>query len=211
MISRLRGTLESVSDDRVFLNIGPLSVEALVPASEPARLEASIGSEITLHTLLVIESQNQGASLTPRLLAFATADDRAFFEQFVTCKGIGHRKALRAMALPASTIASAITERDLVTLQSLPEIGKRTAETVVATLSGKVDRFAIADPDRPVSPTTSKSGSTLPEGPAAEAVSILVQLGEPPQQAEALVEKALKADEPLDSSEAILAAVYRLR
>ncbi|QDU70374.1 Holliday junction ATP-dependent DNA helicase RuvA [Mucisphaera calidilacus] len=211
MISRMRGLLESVADDRVALSVGPLSVEVLVPAAEPERFEGSVGSEVTLHTLLVIESQNQGASLTPRLLGFASASDRAFFELFVTCKGIGHRKALRAMALPASTIATAITERDLVTLQSLPEIGKRTAETIVATLSGKVDRFAVADPDRPATPAASGDTGPLPEGPASEAVSILVQLGEPQNQAVALVEKAMQAEQDLETSEAILAAVYRAR
>ncbi|WP_428388682.1 Holliday junction branch migration protein RuvA [Mucisphaera sp.] len=210
MISRMTGILESVHPDRVTLQSGPMSLEILVPASEPEQLNPATGSEVTLHTLLIIESQNQGASLTPRLIGFSTATDRAFFELFVTCKGIGHRKALRAMALPAAVIATAIDTRDLATLQSLPEIGKRTAETIVATLSGKVDRFAVPDPDRPATPSAAKTPA-IPEGPAAEAVELLVRLGEQRNAAEALVEKAMAAESDLQTSEQVLAAVYRVR
>jgi Holliday junction DNA helicase RuvA len=209
MISRLTGHLEHLGTDRVTLRCGPMSLEVLVPAADAERLEARSGTEVTLHTLLIIDSQNQGTTFTPRLLGFATAEDRAFFELFVTCKGIGHRKALRAMALPASAIANAITHRDLPTLQRLPEIGKRTAETIIATLSGKVDRFTVVDPDRP--PSVPSDTKPQPTGPAAEAVEVLIRLGEQRAAAESLVDRAIKAEGDLASPDAILAAVYRLR
>ncbi|MEQ9459818.1 MAG: Holliday junction branch migration protein RuvA [Phycisphaeraceae bacterium] len=211
MISRITGHLERVAPDRVTLRSGPMSLDVLVPAADAERLEDRLGGDITLHTLMIIDSQNQGTSFMPRLLGFATADDRAFFELFITCKGIGHRKALRAMALPASAIANAITHRDLPTLQRLPEIGKRTAETIIATLSGKVDRFTLPDPDRPAVPTKPLASPSGLSGPAEEAAGILIRLGEQRATAEVLIDRALKAEPDADSPDAILAAVYRLR
>ena len=164
MISRLTGQLAAVDGERIVLEAGPAGFEILVPASDSERYGQEIGRSITVYTLLIIDSQNQGASLTPRLLGFRSETDRAFFELFVTCKGIGHRKALRAMSLPAGLIAGAISGRDVATLQTLPEIGKRTAETIIASLSGKVDRFVeagVVDPDQP-----SAEPIAIPAGPA---------------------------------------------
>ena len=79
--------------------------------------------------------------MIPRLAGFLSVEDRAFFELFTTCKGIGNRKALRAMSLDVGQLAGAISDRDIALLQTLPDIGRRTAETIIATLHGKVDRF----------------------------------------------------------------------
>ena len=103
-----------------------------------------MGQTLTLNTFHFIEMQGQGTTAIPRLAGFTTAQDRRFYELFTTVKGIGNKRALRAMALESAQIAAAIADRDLALLQSLPEIGRRTAETIVATLSGKVDAFVSA-------------------------------------------------------------------
>ena len=48
------------------------------------------------------------------------------------------------MTMTTGQIAAAIVDRDVAMLQSLPEIGKRTAETIIAALHDKVDAFAGA-------------------------------------------------------------------
>lgn len=147
MIAHITGILEAIlpgSAVQLRLALGPdaaVSCEVHVSAYTAARLGGSFDQRIALHTLHFIESTNQGAMLTPRLAGFLSVEDRRFFELFTTCKGIGPRKALRALALRTDMVAAAIVDRDLATLQSLPEIGKRTAETIVATLHGKVEPF----------------------------------------------------------------------
>ena len=141
MIARIRGILEALEDGVALIGddgsdgIG-LTYEVLLPGFVVGRLGGSISQPVTLHTLHFFESLNQGATLVPRLAGFMTAEDRRFFELFTTCKGIGNRKALRAMALSTEQIASGIADRDVALLQSLPEVGRRTAETIVATLHG---------------------------------------------------------------------------
>ena len=219
MISRITGELEDISDGQAILAApGGLSYAVLVPAYTAARLGGSIGQPVTLHTIYFIEGQNQGATLLPRLAGFATVDDRRFFELFTTVRGIGFRKGLRAMALSTQQIAAAIAERDASTLQSLPEVGKRTAETIIASLRGKVEAFAdtpsrgrqpaasgaLDDGDAPM-PTTSLS---------RDALDALVALGENRAQAMRWIDEALRLSEDEgrpETVEQLIALVYQVR
>lgn len=211
--------LERVDSDRVLLTLaGGLTYEVLVPAFVVGRLSASIGQDVTLHTIYYLESQNQGATMLPRLAGFLTEEDRSFFKLFTTCKGVGSRKALRALAMDTGQIAAAIADRDTGLLQSLPEVGRRTAETIVATLSGKVDAFLTATtvapasaPSRPGTASTPGAGGSL-HAMSREALSALIQLGENRVQAVQWIDQALRDpdDRPRDV-QALIQRVYTIK
>jgi Holliday junction DNA helicase RuvA len=202
MISRIEGELLSAAGSSIELGCGELVYELLVPAIDTQRLAAMVGERISFHTLHYMEGQGQGTSFIPRLIGFRTIEDRAFFELFTTVKGFGNRKALRALELPFADIAAAIAAKDTDVLTALPEIGKRTAESIIAQLSGKVDRFIeIKDmhPAAQINPLTN------------DAIAVLVQLGESKSHARQLVDRALAADPSLDSPDALVAAAFRLK
>src|SRR5215203_1597653 len=144
MISALTGELRQVEDDRVHLRVGPLLCELLIPASDVPLLQAGIGEEMTFHTVLYVEGDASGGNLTPRLLGFLRPEDKRFFEKFITVKGIGPKKALKALIYPAGEVAQAIETKDTKFLKGLPQIGARLAEQIVAELAGKVAEFATA-------------------------------------------------------------------
>src|SRR6476660_1713145 len=144
MISSLTGQLEQVDEDRVHLRVGPMVYETLVPASDVPLLQAGVGAEMTFHTIFYLEGDASGGSLEPRLLGFLRREDKRFFEKFITVKGIGPKKALKALIFPAGEIARAIEEKDARFLIKLPQIGKRMAEQIVAELAGKVAMFATS-------------------------------------------------------------------
>ena len=77
--------------------------------------------------------------------------------------------------MPFGTIAAAIAEKDIDLLKSLPEIGKRTAETIVAELHGKVDRFVELKPLPADRWERSANGRV---SLVNDAVAVLTQLGE---------------------------------
>ena len=217
MITRFSGTLEAVDGGRATLASGPMALEVLLTGNDAVRLSASVGRPITLHTMVLLESQSQGSSFTPRLIGFSTPRDRAFFELFTTVKGIGPRKALRALARPVGEVAAAIVAEDLAALTALPEIGRRTAQTIVAELGGKVEAYADAvaaggGPNaRPAVAATADPAAGLPAA-ARDALAILQQLGEPPALARSLVETVLQSTDPLpDDPGAFVAAAYRGR
>src|SRR5207302_2413101 len=81
-------------------------------------------------------------NLEPRMIGFLRVEQRKFFELFTTVSGIGTRKALRALTVPTGQIAHAIETGNTRFLIALPQIGKRLAEQIVATLAGKVGAVA---------------------------------------------------------------------
>lgn len=207
MISRIEGELVGVDGSCARVQCGSLTYDVLVPACDSQRLHAQVGRPIAFDTLHYLEGQGQGASYTPRLIGFASAEQRAFFELFTTVKGLGNRRALRALQLPFGDVARAIAEKDSKMLVSLPEIGKRLAETIIAELSGKVDRFV----DEPV------GGRAMdePAGPQAamlrDALAVMTMLGEPRHAARQLLDRALAADPDIESPDALVSAAYRLK
>src|SRR5687768_4551711 len=207
MIASLSGTLTHVDDDRIHLQVGPILYELLVPAADLNLLQAGVGEEMTFHTLLYLQGDANGGNLEPRLLGFLRREDKKFFEKFITVKGIGPKKALKALALPVGEIAHAIESKDARFLGELREIGKRTAETIVAELSGKVKEFAVAIPE-----SSAVSLGGLRRLPIEEdAIQALIALGERRVDAEHLLDHAKQAAPNLKSTNALLQEMFRLR
>lgn len=204
MIVRVAGKLEAVTKDAVHVTMGDFTYELFIPAADIPHLQTKVGQSVTFFTLNYIEGNPAFGSLAPKLIGFLRADDRAFFDLFTSVKGIGVRKALRAMTIPVASIANAIALKDAKTLTSLPEIGKRTAEQIIAELHGKVNDFAVGH---------APSGVPLAEKPdfARSAVEVLVKLGEKRPEAESWVDRVLRADPTLSDPQKIITAVYRLK
>lgn len=209
MIARIRGRLESIHAGGAVLAIDDaIAYELLLPAHLREALASRVGLPVELWTLQMLESPNQGASFVPRMLGFASASDRAFFELLCTVKGIGARKALRAMAAEPAAIARSIAAKDLRALQSLPEIGKRTAETMVLELTGKLEPWLAgsavdgvgSDAGAGAGSSAGRSLGATVAGPADDAVSALLSLGLTRAEASARVERALaRAGEKADA------------
>ncbi len=212
MITRLSGILERVDAHHavVALASGDLAYEVMLPTYLARRLAARTGQRVTLVTQQLFESPNQGATFVPRLIGFGSVEERRFFEVFTTVKGIGPRKALRALAEEPGTIAGAIAARDARALTALPEIGKRLAETVIAELSGKVEAF-LAPAEAAALDARSTSRPTA-DPVLADAVEALMALGETRGDAEVLVtrakDRASRREHALDSVERVLDEVF---
>jgi Holliday junction DNA helicase RuvA len=168
---------------------GEVAYEVLVPAFLAERLKSQVGSPVTFTTFQYLESQGQGTSFVPRLVGFQSVAEREFFELFTTVKGIGNRRALRAMAADPAVIARAIMAKDAKGLTKLPEIGKRMAETIIAELSGKVDTFLSTAEVKQLD--AGAAGQVSTEDPISEeAVMALVALGETRADAQTMVSRA---------------------
>jgi Holliday junction DNA helicase RuvA len=174
----------------------------LVPAANVPDLLGKIGQPIEFYTLHYFEGQSQGSSFLPRLIGFSSERDRAFFELFTTVKGIGNRKALRALVRPFAETATAIANRDAKTLTDMPEIGKRSAETIIAELHGKVDVFIgeIASTIEVIMPAFSD-----------DAISMLVQLGETKADAKRLVRLAFDAQPDITTADQLVQTSFQLK
>lgn len=179
MLARIRGLILelNLSTPPTSATIAPsgspgLGYEVLLPAYLAERLAAgraaSAGSpeEVQLFTIQYLEGVNQGVSFTPRLIGFASVRERAFFELLTSVKGLGNKRALRAMVVPPGSVARAIADRDARYLQRLPEIGPKLAELIVHELKSKAGGFVDAIGGEP---DARESGSAALDGARAEA------------------------------------------
>lgn len=208
MIVQLRGKLVDLTDGRARLACANgMAYELFVPASDIMELAGKTGSDLSFWTFHYLESQSQGATFVPRLIGFLTQRDRAFFELFTSVRGIGYRKALRAMALPVSTIACAIADKDTGTLVSLPEVGRRTAETLIVELREKMAPFLDHEGERADGPVVEIGRGRI----ANDALAALLQLGETRSMAVGWIDRALHEDPDIEQAEVLISAAYRFK
>ncbi len=208
MISRITGRLQRLSEGEALIDLGTgLCYDVNIPACDCQRLEHLVGQEVTLHTIHYLEGDPSRGNLLPRLVGFLAEADREFFRVFTTVKGIGIRKALRALARPAGEVAAAIVAKDVRLLKSLPEIGPKMAQRLVTELQDKVSVYAG---EQAAAPAGGGRMDELPE-PAAEAVAVLVQLGERRNDAITLVERVLSVVPDAATPEAVIQAAFRLK
>ena len=205
MIVRLTGTLIEVTEESAIVDRGGVAREVLVPKFAIGELTACRGKEITLHTTEFFEGNHSSGHLVPRILGFLHPEDRVFFSRFVGVKGIGPRKALKALSEPTRRIASWIEEGDAASLSRLPGIGKRGAELVVAFLKGKVADLAMGSVEDGPTATARLSRAQR------DALEILVTWGDARGDAQRWIERAAQLHPDLDSADEWVRAAYRVK
>ena len=118
MIARISGKLIDVTDDAVLIQTNSITYKLSIPACDFPNIQHKIGNQIEFFTLYYLEGQGQGSNYRPRLIGFQSQEDLDFFECFTKVKGVGPKKALRAMTAPTSQIALAISEGNISFLVS---------------------------------------------------------------------------------------------
>jgi len=208
MIARITGNLIELDSENniVLLEVSQIAYELMVPGYAVSDLSSQLRRDVTLYCLEYYEATgNPGGNLIPRLIGFPRAQDKAFFQRFISVKGIGIRKALRALAKPLAEVAYSIENNDTNMLTTLPEIGKRTAQQIVAELKGKMGDFALE--------AVHKAG--VARKPMTdierEALEILLQLGERRSEAEEFISRATGSDEEIKTTDALVQYVYRIK
>jgi len=204
LITGINGVIVSVGEDRIVLKTeGYLTYEVLVPRFMIRRLMNKTGEQTDFFTYHYLEGGGGGSNMIPRLVGFASPEEREFFEKFITVPDIGVRKALRCFVVPTAEIAGAIESNDIKTLQSLPGIGKRSAQKIVAELGGKVAKFALIRTVEDVADDV-----PAPVGIKEEVTDVLLQLGYSPREAQDMISKSLKEHPEISTAEELLKIVY---
>jgi Holliday junction DNA helicase RuvA len=135
MISSLSGKVKSSSASSLVVEISGVGILVNVPARISA--QASVGSNIELHTYLIVRED----ALT--LYGFLDLVDRNFFELLLSVTGIGPKVAQAILSInDAGGIATAISKGDLKLLESIPGLGKKGAQRLVLELKEKASAFA---------------------------------------------------------------------
>ena len=208
MIVRMTGIVAEVHPDHAVIDRDGVGYEVLVCGYALGELTACLGREMTLHTLEYFEGSTMGGNLIPRLVGFLHPQDRAFFEKFITVKGMGVRKAIKALAEPVGRIAAAIEAGDEKALSRLPGVGRRVASQIIAELKGKVTGFALTAAAVPEAPAEAVAPWT-PD--MRDALEVLGALGERRADAQRWLERGRQLYPDTIGSDEWVRLAYRIR
>jgi Holliday junction DNA helicase RuvA len=185
MIAHLRGTLLLKSTQAVIIDNSGVGYEVHVPLSTFYALPES-GHEVALH----IHTHVREDALA--LFGFQTALEKDLFLMLISVSGIGPRLGINILSgIGPGDLLEAIARGDSLRLQSIPGVGRKTAERIVLELRERAQRSlgegrpsAVEEepPDRKV---------------LDDALSALVNLGYPLKVARPAVEKACRMGKEL--------------
>ena len=132
MISMLRGEVCVRRSDHVVVLCGTVGYRAAVSA-ETLRHVPAVGEEVTLHTHLIVRDDALA------LFGFHSEQERDLFLMLLSVQAVGPKVALAVLSggTPRELLR-AIAAGDAKRFQSVPGIGKRTAERIIVELREKV-------------------------------------------------------------------------
>jgi Holliday junction DNA helicase RuvA len=178
MIGKLKGTIDSVEEEALLLDVN--GVGYLVSASaRTLRALPGLGEQAEL----LIETHVREDAI--KLYGFLTAGERDWFRLLQSVQGVGAKVALGILGtLSAEALSTAVARQDKTMMARAPGVGPKLAARLVLELKDKAPAFAVVD--------FAHAESGLDHAPklakaAEDAVLALVSLGYAQPQAAAAV------------------------
>jgi len=200
MIGYIEGKLLKKEKERVLILANQLGYEVLLPAMVMETIQSKeIGEPLELY-VYYHQTERQPK---PVLIGFNMEVEKEFFQYFISVEDIGPMKAVKAMNMPVRDIARAIESGDVAALRRLNGVGSRTAQKIVATLSGKMDKFALI-----------REGETSPAIPLGDFVQLVLdvltnQLGHKTADAKRMISSAMDRNPAIGTPEELFDEIYR--
>ena len=131
MIARLRGAPAGAGGDWLVLDVGGVGYR--LSATPRAIQKADAASEVALETYLHVRED------ALQLYGFADAAERELFELLLAVNGVGPKVALAIVSgYSPSELRRAIVREDAALFETIPGIGRKTAQRVVLELKEKI-------------------------------------------------------------------------
>lgn len=200
MIGYIEGKLLNKEDDRILLLANQVGYEILLPAfvMETLRLK-EIGEKLSFY----IYYQQTERQPKPVLIGFNLEVEKEFFKYFISVEGIGPLKAAQALTIPVREIARAIESKDVAALRRLKGIGNRTAQKIIATLEGRMDKFALIR-------KSERKEAVVEYDLSSQVLDVLIsQLGYKAAEAKRMISEAMKRNISISTPEELFEEVYR--
>ncbi len=145
MIGYLRGTLLSTAPSRVLVDVQGVGYEVNIPLStcyEVQKLPAADVAAFHIHTHVRDD--------VLALFGFWTERERRLFERLIAVTGIGPKLAQTVLSgMQPDDLIAALAAGDVRRLNTIPGVGKKTAERMILELRDKVQDLAVELPAAP--------------------------------------------------------------
>jgi Holliday junction DNA helicase RuvA len=182
MIGKLTGTVDSIADDMVILDVNGVGYLVQCPASTLSRL--AVGA----HASLMIEMKVSEDAI--KLYGFGAAEEREWFRLLQTVQNVGGKVALSVLStLSPRDLQRALALGDKAMIGRAPGVGPKLALRIATELKDKAPAMMLhGEEDGKVAQI-----AHAPRGPEGDAVSALVHLGYSDTRAAEAVARAVQA------------------
>jgi Holliday junction DNA helicase RuvA len=138
VISRLRGKAVAWDAEGLVLDVNGVGYRLF--ATPTAVKKADGADEVVIETHLHVREDAM------QLFGFADGDERQLFEQLLSVSGVGPKVALAIVSgYSPGELRRAIVREDDALFQTIPGIGKKTAQRVVLELKEKIAPLAAVE------------------------------------------------------------------
>lgn len=184
MIAYLSGKLLEKEANSVIVDVNGVGYEVAIPLSTFYEL-GEIGSDVQLRIYTYVRED------TLSLFGFKTMREKELFLKLISVSGIGAKSGIGILSgMSADEIINAIRSNNLVRLNSIPGIGKKTAERIVIELRDKINTISAGVAE--TSPTSEAPTISNGNDVYDDAVSALTNLGYQRQFAEKALNQAMQ-------------------
>lgn len=180
MIGQIKGTLIKKQAPQIILSAQGIGYEIDVPMSTFYHLP-DLGKEMTVLTHLIVR---EDAHL---LYGFLTEAEKKLFRTLLKVNGVGPRMALNILSrAEPDEFVTAVLNHDSGKLESVPGIGKKTAERLIIEMRDRLNDWheAHLDVSMVSQPEKNTRGQIL-----QDAISALIALGYKSNEATRLIHK----------------------
>lgn len=137
MIARLSGKLIEKSVDGIVIDVGGVGYEVHLPLSS----FYSLPEEENIINLMIYTHVKEDAL---KLFGFITSKEKELFIKLIGVSGVGPKLALNILSgIEANDLAFAIANGDIPKMNSIPGVGKKTAERLILELKDKIKLEAV--------------------------------------------------------------------
>jgi len=181
MIGKLSGTVDSIADDTVILDVNGVGYLVHCPASTVSRL--AVGARASL----MIEMKVSEDAI--KLYGFFAAEEREWFRLLQTVQNVGGKVALSVLStLSPRELQRALALGDKAMIGRASGVGPKLALRIVTELKDKAPVMMLRGEEDGVAAV-----AHAPRGPEGDAVSALMHLGYSDARAAEAVARAMQA------------------
>lgn len=176
MIGKLSGTIDTLAEDHVIVDVHGVGYLVHCPTSTLSRLTPGTAATLIIDTRVTDE--------TIRLYGFASPEEREWFRLLQGVQNVGARVGLNVLsALSPRELERAIALGDKAAVGRAQGVGPKLATRIVTELKDKAPSMMLRG-------HTPETAALAPRGPEADAVAALIKLGYSQGQAAEAVSRA---------------------
>lgn len=204
MIAKLFGSVDSVLDDGVILNVSGVGYFVLMSTSSLVAL--SENEDICLHIEHVVRPE----AIT--LYGFQSSQEKKLFQKLTSVQGVGGKSALSILSvLMPKQVVEAICNNEVASFKKADGVGPKVAARIITELKDYASKERVAGMAS-IPAEVGYEDASLPSHTKVvdDAISTLIQLGYRKQESASVVEAVFAEDPSLSVEKIIPLALKKL-